>query len=214
MERWIAGRVPYPRHRGSLADLLDVDEYELWPCLAQRQTQPTQEAVQIQAAYAHRWAVPRKVWVQLFGSAEREIGILAYAALFLAEDDGILRILADKARTGVRVRILLGEPDSRHVIERGSDEGVADAIAAKIRNSLTLYGSLAKIDTAEIRLHSTTLYASIYRADDDLLVNMHAYGATASHAPVIHVRHTTPGDMADTYMASFEQVWRGADEQP
>jgi hypothetical protein len=46
--------------------------------------------------YPHRWVVPREVWVRLFGSVEREIAILAYSALFLAEDTGILRILADK----------------------------------------------------------------------------------------------------------------------
>jgi hypothetical protein len=209
VERWIAGRVPYPRYRRSLANLLDIDEHELWPQIAQRTTLPIQESAEIHAAYAHRWAVPRKVWLRLFGSAEHEIGILAYAALFLAEDDGIVRILADRARAGVRVRILLGKPDSPHVAERGNDEGIDNAIAAKIQNALALYKPLTDIETTELRLHSTTLYASIYRADDDLLINTHAYGSTASHAPVIHVRHTMPGDMAETYLASFERVWAG-----
>jgi hypothetical protein len=49
------------------------------------------------------------VWVQLLGSAEREIAILAYSVLFLAEDAGILRILARKGRAGVTVRITLGD---------------------------------------------------------------------------------------------------------
>jgi hypothetical protein len=43
--------------------------------------------------------------VRLFGSAEREIDILADSALFLAEDAAILRILMDKGRAGVTVRI-------------------------------------------------------------------------------------------------------------
>jgi hypothetical protein len=207
VERWIAGRVPYPRYRRSLARLLHVDENELWPRIARRRTPPMQESTEIQAAYAHRWAVPREVWLRLFGSAEREIDILAYAALFLAEDDGILRILADRARAGVRVRILLGKSDSPHVAERGAEEGIDNAIAAKVKNALALYDPLTKVDGAEIRLHSTTLYASIYRGDNDLLINAHTYGSTASHAPVIHVRHTTPGDVAETYLTSFEQVW-------
>lgn len=207
VERWIAGRVPYPRYRRSLADLLAVDEHELWPQIAQRRALPMQESAEIQSVYAHRWAVPRKVWLRLFASAEHEIGILAYAALFLAEDDGIVQILADRARAGVRVRILLGKPDSPNVSERGTDEGIDNAIAAKIHNALALYKSLAEIETVEIKLHSTTLYASIYRADDDLLINTHAYGSTASHAPIIHVRHTMPGDMAETYLTSFDRVW-------
>jgi hypothetical protein len=213
VERWIAGRIPYPRYRRALAELLDADENELWPHATRRATAPSQQSAKIEAAYAHRWAVPRKVWLRLFSSAQQEIGILAYAALFLAEDDGILRAIADRARAGVHIRILLGNPDSPHVAERGAGEGIGDAIAAKIRNALALYEALSEIESTEIRIHSTTLYASIYRADHDLLVNTHVYGATASHAPLIHVRHTAPGDVAETYLASFNRIWDEADNR-
>jgi hypothetical protein len=57
-----------------------------------------------------------------------------------------------------------------------------DALAAKIRNSVVLYRPLCEIDGVEIRLHKTILYASLCRADDDLLVNPHAYDVTASRA--------------------------------
>jgi transcriptional regulator with XRE-family HTH domain len=133
VERWIAGRVPYPRYRVSLADILDVDEYNLWPQLTQRRALPIQESAEIQAAYAHRWAVPRKVWLRLFGSAKYEIDLLAYAALFLAEDDGILRLLANRARGGVRVRILLGKPDSPHRNrDRGDSPSLHDALCVDL----------------------------------------------------------------------------------
>jgi hypothetical protein len=207
VERWIAGRVPYPRYRRALASLLEVDEMNLWP-EASRKTPPTHEGpVEIQAAYAHRWAVPRDEWRRLFQSAEHHIDIFAYAALFLAEDHGILRILANKAQAGVTIRILLGDPNSPRIAERGADEGIDDAIAAKIRNALTLYQPLTEIDDIEIRLQQTTLYASIYRADNDLLINIHVYGIPASAAPVLHITHTDDGDMASTYLASVERVW-------
>ena len=83
--------------------------------------------------------------MRLFGSAEREIAILAYSALFLAEDAGILRILADKGRAGVAVRIALGDPDGPNVAERGEEEGIGDAMPAKIRNALTLYRPLGAV---------------------------------------------------------------------
>jgi predicted metal-dependent hydrolase len=51
------------------------------------------------------------------------------------------------------------------------------------------------------------LYNSIYRADDDLLINPHAYGIAAAHAPVLHVRRVQDGGMASTYLESFERVW-------
>jgi hypothetical protein len=152
-------------------------------------------------------AVPREVWSKFFESAEREIGVLAYSALFLAEDAGILQILADKGRAGVAVKIALGDPDGRHVVERGEEEGIGDAMAAKVRNALALYRPLAAVENVEIRLHSTALYNSIYRADDQVFVNQHAYGIPAAHAPVFCLDNAQGGDMARTYLESFERVW-------
>ena len=144
VRRWLNGRVPYPHNRAAIAELVGADEADLWPdaggLLAAR-TRPEE----LGTVYPHRWAVPREVWVRLFGSAEREIAILAYSALFLAEDAGILRILAEKGRAGVTVRIALGDPDGPNVAERGEEEGIGDAMPAKIRNALTLYRPLAAV---------------------------------------------------------------------
>ena len=88
VRRWLNGRVPYPHNRAAIAELVGVDEAELWPdasgLLAAR-IRPEE----LETVYPHRGAVPREVWVQLFGSAEREIAFLAYSALFLAEDAGL-----------------------------------------------------------------------------------------------------------------------------
>jgi transcriptional regulator with XRE-family HTH domain len=210
VRRWLEGRCPYPRHRAGLAALLDIDQAKIWRSEVPTQTSPERGGAEIEAAYPHRSAVPRNVWQWLFSHAEEEIGILVYSGLFLAEDIGILRILAERARVGVPVRILLGDPDSPHVAKRGADEGVDDAMAAKIRNALVLYQVLRDVQGVEMRLHETILYASLYRGDDDLLVNPHAYGITASRAPVLHVRCVEDGDMASTYLDSFENVWSGA----
>ena len=144
---------------------------------------------------------------RLFGSAEREIAILAYSALFLAEDAGILRILADKGRAGVIVRIALGDPDGPNVHERGEEEGIGDAMPAKIRNALTLYRPLGAVENIEIRLHRTVLYNSIYRADDQLLVNQHTYGIPAAQAPVFCLSDIGAARWPVLYLDSFERVW-------
>jgi len=198
---WLEGRRPYPRNRSELADLLGVDQAAIWR--GDAPASPQEAGAQVEASYAHRWAVPREVWQWLFGQAEEEIGILGYSGLFLAEDEEIHRILAEKARAGVAVRIALGDPDSPQVADEGWDE-------AKIRNALAAYLPLSEVDGVELRLHATPLYASLYRGDDDLLVNPHAYGVAASHTPVLHVRRTGPGDMAAVYLESFEHVWRSA----
>ena len=209
VRRWLTGRVPYPHNRAAIAELVGADEADLWPDvggpLAAR-SRPEE----LGTVYPHRWAVPREVWVQLFESAENEIAILAYSALFLAEDTGILRILADRGRTGVTVRMALGDPDGPNIAERGEEEGIGDAIPAKIRNALTLYRPLTTVQNIEIRLHRTVLYNSIYRADDQMLVNQHTYGIPAAHAPVFCLAHRPDGDMAALYLDSFEHVWVSA----
>jgi len=156
VRRWLNGRVPYPHNRAALADLVDRDEADLWPDaggpLATR-TRPDE----LGTVYPHRWAVPREVWTRLFVSAEHEIGILAYSALFLAEDAGILRILADKGHAGVTIRIALGDPDGPNAAQRGEEEGIGNAMPAKIRNALTLYRPLTAVQNIEIRLHRAVL---------------------------------------------------------
>ncbi|MEU6713952.1 XRE family transcriptional regulator [Nonomuraea sp. NPDC046802] len=206
--RWLKGRTPHPRHRWAVADLLHTDEADLWPHLTeQRRTIPDE----VQAIYPHRWTVPQATWRQHFQSATRTIDILTYSGLFLAEDTGILHLIADRARAGVKTRILLGDPDASQVATRGIDEGVGpEVMAARTRNALVLYAHLASVDNVEIRTHQTVLYNSIYRADDDLLINTHAYGTPAAQAPVIHLRALGSSAAAATYLGSLESIWTSA----
>jgi len=211
VERWITkGRVPYRKHRYDVAAFFGVDESYIWPDALGRDQVAAVSESEIVAVYPHRTEVPRDVWGHVFSQAEREIGILVYSGLFLSEDAGVQRIFKDKASAGVRVRILLGDPDSQVVADRGEDEGVGDAQAAKIRNALALYRPLRSVEGVEFRFHRTVLYNSIYRADDQVLVNTHLYGVTAPHAPVWHLRKLAGGELASLYIDSFELVWETA----
>jgi transcriptional regulator with XRE-family HTH domain len=206
VQRWLNGRTPYPHNRAAIAELVGADEADLWPDAGgpfAGRTRPEE----LGTVYPHRWAVPREVWARLFGSAEQEIAILAYSALFLAEDAGILRILADKGHAGVSVRIALGDPDGPNIAERGEEERIGGAMPAKVRNALVLYRPLCGIENIEIRLHRTVLYNSIYRADDQILVNQHTYGIPAAQAPVFCLSNTGSGDMTTIYLESYERVW-------
>jgi transcriptional regulator with XRE-family HTH domain len=207
VERWVAGRAPYRRHRYMVAGILRKDEEYLWPGALSREQVTAASDSELLAIYPHRSDVPRDTWVQLFKSAEREIGVLVYAGLFLSEDAVLQRVLADRSRTGVRLRFLLGDPDSPEVAKRGADEGVDDAMAAKIRNALALFRPLRALDDTEFRFHRTVLYNSIYYGDDQLLVNTHVYGVSAAGNPVWHLRKVPGGEIASTYLASFERVW-------
>lgn len=211
IERWITkGRLPYRRHRYALAARLGMDEGYLWPgALPPEQAIGASES-EILNVYPHRWAAPSDLWRRVFETAEEEIGILVYAGLFLSEDTGFQRMLRAKADNGVRVRILLGDPSSQNVAQRGLDEGIDDAVSVKIRNVLVMYKPLRNIEGIEFRLHETVLYNSIYRADDQLLVNAHVYGFPAAQAPMFHLRQVAGGTMVANYLDSFEKVWDGA----
>lgn len=210
VRRWLNGRVPYSNNRAAIADLVGADEADLWPDAGGPLTTRTRPD-ELGTVYPHRWSIPRDVWTRFFASAESEIGILAYNSLFLAEDAGIVGILAEKGRAGVTVRIALGDPDSAEVIRRGKDEGIGDAMPAEIRNALTLYRSMLAIENVEIRLHQSVLYNSIYRADGQFFVNQHAYGIPAADAPVFCFHESRSGEIAAAYLVSFEKVWAMAE---
>lgn len=207
VQRWMSGRTPQSRHRWALADLLGIHEFALWPQL----NGLSDFAPEVLATYNYRAAVPRNVWLDLFQNAQHEISILVYSGLFIAEDIELIRLMARKAADGVTVRLLLGDPDSPHVAERGDEEGIADAMAAKIRNAIVLYRSLIGTPGIEIRLHRTVLYNSLFRSDDNLLVNQHVYGVAAAYAPVLHLRRQGESEIFATYLASFDRVWDVSD---
>jgi transcriptional regulator with XRE-family HTH domain len=212
VERWITmGRTPYPRHRHAIAAMVGEGEAYLWPDAlpADRRTEVAEsEIVQV---YPHRAAVPADLWPRMLKGAAERLDILVYAGLFLPEQNArLLTLLREQAEAGTKVRMLLGDPESAAVAERGAEEGIGDAMAGKIRNVLVLYRPIADVPGIKVRLHATTLYNSLYRFDEEMFVNTHIYGVPASHAPVLHLRKLSAGDLFDTYTDSFERVWAGS----
>ena len=126
--------------------------------------------------------------------------------LFLAEDKGILRLLSEKGRAGVNVRIALRNPESLYVAQH-SEKEADDAMSAKIQKALALYRLVAGPENVVIRLHHALLYNSSYSADDQLIVNQHAYGIPTEHTPVFCLRDTQDVEMTALYRDIFERVW-------
>lgn len=186
VRRWLSGRVPYSKNRAAIAEIVGVGEAELWPEAGGPLTAKIRPD-ELGMVYPQRRAIPRKIWAEFFSSAEHEIDILAYSAVFLAQDESILRILAAKSREGVSIRIALADPDNRKIAEHDKEEGISEAVSAKVRSALALYRPLADAENVEIRLHQVVLYNSIYRADDQLLVNQHTYGTPVARSPVFYL---------------------------
>lgn len=212
VERWITrGRVPHPRNRAKTARLLGLDESVLWPQLEDARARAVVSS-EVLRVYPHRGAVPAGAWYEYIASAEEHVDVLVYAGLFLSDGKAdVAALLQRKAEEGVPVRLLLGDPESEAVERRGTEEGVGDAMKARIELSMSYLEPAFGVPGVEVRLHATTLYNSIFRFDDDVLVNTHAYGAVAAKSPVMHIRRIAGGRLFDHYTASFESVWETAE---
>jgi Domain of unknown function (DUF5919) len=213
VERWIIlGRIPHRSHRWATASLLGTDEAYLWPEIADDRRTQAASAAELVTLYSNRGAVPGALWRSLLEAASVNIDVLVFSGLFLPDGyPEVAKLLASKGEQGVNVRLALGDPDSEAVRRRGDEEGIGDGLVARVRLSLSYLRDAVGASGVEVRFHATTLYNSIYRFDDDMLVNAHVYGSPAAHSPVLHLRRLPGGRLFDHYQASFERVWEQAD---
>lgn len=210
IERWVTlDRVPHGRNRRRAAEALEEREGWLWPsALSAAQTERAARSELVQL-YPRRSMLTLDDWSRMFGKAAAFVDILVYAGLFLPEQlPSAVDLINAKAADGVRVRLLLGDPDCQAVAVRGTEEGIGDAVATKIRNSLALFKrTLTDAPSVGVRLHSTTLYTSIYRVDDEMIANPHVVGLPAGQSPALHLRRLAAGGLFDTYAAAYDGVW-------
>ena len=202
VRRWLEGRVPYLRHRWAIAAMVGADETDIWPQLRTVQTRPDE----VVGIYPHQGTVPRDVWLRLFGSAQCEIGILEKADLPVAADHDIADVLAERAGSGVRLRICLhaaGEPLAGRNDQSQTFGTRAGAAAA-------IYLPLREKGEVDVRFHQGAVYNSIYCADDQLVVSQRVYGAQVSSAPTVHLQGAEGSDMVTTYLDAFENAWTAA----
>ena len=191
--------------------MLKESETYLWPSAVAAERRMAAAESEIVHVYPHRAAVPGDLWTRLFRGAADQIDVLVYAGLFLPEQQPkLMKDLCRQGAAGTRIRFLLGDPDSEAVARRGAEEGIGEAMGAKIRNVLSFFTPHAEHRCVDIRLHDTTLYTSIYRFDRDMLVNQHVIGVPGAHAPVMHLRQLESGDLFSTYADAFERVWTNA----
>ncbi|GAA1232156.1 hypothetical protein GCM10009665_22990 [Kitasatospora nipponensis] len=163
------------------------------------------------ATYADRASVPREMWLSLLLESVTQIDVLVFSGTFFAQSNPrIATMLAQRAGAGVKVRLCFGDPHGRAVAIRGREEGIGDALAAKVHASLTYYRQLLGTPGCEIRLHDTTLYSSLFRYDNDLLVNPHVWGQPASANPLLHLQKEGTLRWFDGYASSFDAVWDSA----
>ncbi|MEU7582643.1 XRE family transcriptional regulator [Streptomyces sp. NPDC041068] len=212
VERWAnLGRTPRRATAMLAAETLGEDVHVLWPAL--RQARPARAvSPELVALYDQRADIPVSAFVDMLKQARERIDVLVYAAVFLHEAYPRLNdLLRERAAEGCTVRIAVGDAESANVQARGQEEKFGHGIDSRCRLALMHYRPLLGASGVEIRTHGTTLYNSLYRADDQLLVNAHVWGVNAYGAPVWHLRRNGEGGMFDTYATSFDAVWETAE---
>lgn len=136
--------------------------------------------------YATRTQIPISRWQHHFADAQHFIDILVFAATFLFDTlEGFIDTLVEAAGRGVVVRFLVGDPDGANMALRGEEEGIGEAVRARSRTTVELLARYAPTVGIQIRTHQTTLYSSIFRVDDEMIVNFHIYGSPGRNNPVM-----------------------------
>lgn len=210
VDRWVNGRTPHKSHRQRVATSLGTSERYLWPEANQSRELERSQA-ELVALYPHRADVPRELWRRLLTTVEQRLDVLVYAALFLPENfPDLIDVLRQRARGGCKTRIGLGDPDSEVVRNRGAEERYGDGIDLRARVSLRHYQHLLGEHGVTVALHATTLYNSLYRFDDELLVSPHLWGLNGFLAPVMHLKRIEDGTLFDMYSDNFDAVWEQA----
>ncbi|MDG4824916.1 hypothetical protein O7635_23960 [Asanoa sp. WMMD1127] len=154
--------------------------------------------------------MPTDAWLRLFRNARAEIDVLAYGCLFVVDEPEIQLALVDRAKAGVTVRVALGDQSGDRIRARGVEEWGGRGIETRVRTALATFRILGRQQGIEVRTHNTTLYNSIYRADNEIMINMHVFGTPAADAPVLRLNADLSPETASVYQTSFERVWVNA----
>jgi hypothetical protein len=206
--RWISGRLPHPRHRYAVAGALGVEENMLWP-EALRAALKTGHDREIVAAYPFRSAIPRSLWRDLITGAKDELTFAGYTNYFLwLEVHGLRPTLARKAQSGTVVRFLVGDPGSETTRTRERIEAVPLTVSTRIQVTLAELTKLHEQEPAvQGRLSDRHIALSVFRFDNQMIVNVHIADLLGNDSPTLHLRRHEQDGMFDRFAAHVESLW-------
>jgi transcriptional regulator with XRE-family HTH domain len=191
VRRWLEGRVPYQRHRWALAAMLGVGDLDLWPELRGHGGRPGDVVV----VHLRHGEVGADVWLELFGSARQEIGILEDDEMPVSRMPGIVGVLNDRVAAGIQVRIC--RPASAAAAPQPSPVPGAIGRDAPLR----LHSPI------EVRLRRDGMYGDLCFADERMLVSQKAFGVPAVRCPLLILERQDDSGLFAMYRAAFERVW-------
>ncbi len=164
--------------------------------------------------YPNRSQVPRELWERLFTSARSEITLGGYTNYFFwTEIAGFSRLLTEKAREGVHVRILVGDPDNEITRRREDIERAALSVTTRIKITLDEVAKIGTVPNLDVRMSDVNAEAhvsrSVFRFDNELLVSEHIAEKLGHGSLTFHIRRMQDGGVFDQYLTHLEHLWAG-----
>jgi DNA-binding transcriptional regulator YdaS (Cro superfamily) len=203
VQRWVAGRTPYPRHRTTIARALDSTEHELWPDQVPAPTGTADDSAPgLADDTTEGGAAPGQVVGEVIGSwgqssdpgspplitfvarARERIDVLdAHSGVIDAP--GLIPAIGDAAVRGCSLRVILNPGSDAARESREPLAGVADDA---------------------VRVSDVPIAHALVRADDEMLVIL-ALAGTAGSAPLLHLRRHTDRGIFERLVTHFEAHW-------
>jgi lambda repressor-like predicted transcriptional regulator len=113
VQRWVAGRTPYPRHRQTVARALDLTEHELWPDDVPPPADPRPRdpgTAEVTGSWGRSSDPGAPDPVTLLADTVQRIDVLENDNGALLLIPGLLGALQDRALGGCEVRVLTATP--------------------------------------------------------------------------------------------------------
>lgn len=201
-------RRPRPDTVITIAKTLNVAPEDLWP---QAGVRPGNDAPTMNVrVFPSRSHIPAQFWHDVFEAARTRIDICVYGGTFLFDSvPHFTRILTRATERGAAIRFLIGDPESIAVHQRGNEEPIgASSLAQRCRMTLLHLARLGPLEGFQVRSHATTLYTSLFFADDTVYANTHFYGNPAGDNPVMELDRDADPDTFDMIQQSFERIWK------
>jgi DNA-binding transcriptional regulator YdaS (Cro superfamily) len=203
VQRWVAGRTPYPRHRTTIARALDRTEHELWP-----------HDVPAPAAAADNGASVLTDDPTAGGSAPGQVVGEVIGSWGQSSDPGSPPLMKFVARARARIDILdanSGAINAAGLIPAIQEAADAGCTLRVIHNS----GSDSAQESREllpgvaddaVRVSDAPSAHALVRADDEMLVLL-ALAGTGGSPPLLHLRRQSDHGIFERLVTHFEAHW-------
>ncbi|MEV0844727.1 XRE family transcriptional regulator [Streptomyces sp. NPDC049954] len=192
-----------------------MDEDVLWPQAVKNKIKTGNDR-ELVHSYPYRSACPNTVWADLLHAAEGELFFAGYTSYFLwSQIPRFSELLLRKARTGCRVRFLLGDPNGEVTRAREAIEDVALSVSTRIRITLEYLDKLGTVPGVEARFTAPEdavnhVSLSVFRFDHDALVTPHLARLVGHDSPLLHLHRAADGGMFDRFAEHAEELWSRA----